>query len=229
MTRRPSCPEDGTLLLHLDQELTGGERERVVAHLGSCPACRERLEALGRRADGVRGWLERHDPPPPPASSYRLPGRRRRGRAVGWAAAASIVLAGTVLAGPGPEWLARTLGSDEAPEATAVREEGADATTFSPRGATLTVSFDRSGSARRLTVSRTADSLVTLRTPGPETELLIQPFTVVVREGDSSATEYGIELPASVERLVVRVPGQSDRTIEVGAGEGSRVVEIPGG
>lgn len=40
--------DDGTLSAHLDRELDAGDTRAVMAHLESCPSCRQRLESLSQ-------------------------------------------------------------------------------------------------------------------------------------------------------------------------------------
>lgn len=51
------------LSAYLDGELPAGDGERVEAHLGRCPSCRDELDSLRRVVDTLRR-LERTAPPP---------------------------------------------------------------------------------------------------------------------------------------------------------------------
>ena len=144
---------------------------------------------------------------------------------MGWAAAASVVLAGAVIAGPGPEWIRQALGPDDGEEPVATAGQR-DATSFSHPGPELVIHFDRADWARRLNVRRTTDSLVTIRTPGPGTELTVRPEGITLSEGEAGAADYSIEIPPVIVELVLRVVGRPDRRIPTGPNDEPRVLEI---
>src|SRR6266436_2119235 len=70
-----SHADEGTLHAYLDGELSGGERERVAAHLAECEACRARLDEERALVTRARDLLALAAPAERPAAG--LPGRRR--------------------------------------------------------------------------------------------------------------------------------------------------------
>lgn len=71
-------PGEGTLLSHLDGELSGEERARLRRHLEACGHCRSRLEGLRRAARTFSRAVARLDRRPPPADVSAILERRRR-------------------------------------------------------------------------------------------------------------------------------------------------------
>lgn len=226
------CPEEGVLVAYLDGVLEEDARSRVERHVDECDACRERLGTLERASARVGEWLAHHDPQVPRRTAYRLhdgPGSGARGR---WALAAGVVLAVALAAGPARGWLLERIGWDggaePAPEAALPVEE-VSATSFAPRGATLTLSFEAGVPGRRVLVRRAGDSLITLRAPGPDVALLVGPGRVDVRDGEAAGRDYRLGVPEGVERVVLRVPG-ADSVVVLPDPEGvERVVDVPPG
>jgi len=55
------------LSAHLEGELRGRERRRVLRHLARCPRCREVLRSLAHAVDTLRSFGQTDVPPPVPS------------------------------------------------------------------------------------------------------------------------------------------------------------------
>lgn len=233
MTVRPleQCPNDAGLVAFLDDAMDVEERLRIEAHLRTCAACDERVQRLRARSEAVTAWLQRHDTSPPPRSAYDLRPRRRPASVRRWAAAASVILAVAVAAGPARGWLLARLGlrSPDTPVTTMPATSLRDATSFRPTGPEINIVFTMEAGPRRLLITRSDESLVTVRAPSPEAELLLRPGSVEIRDPSLGRRDFGVSLPASVERVRVRLAGASDTVITLPSGAVSKTVDLPGG
>ncbi len=233
MTVRPreQCPDDAGLIAFLDDAMDVEERLRVEGHLRTCATCDERVRRLRARSEAVTAWLQRHDTSPPPRSAYDLRPRRRASSVRGWAVAASVVLAAAVAAGPARGWLLSRLGlrAPETPTVSSPAPVSRDATSFRPTGPEISIVFTMEAGPRRLLFTRTDDSLVTVRAPGPEAELLLRPGSVEIRDPSPVRRDFGVSLPPFVQRVRVRMASASDTLIELPDAGGATTVDLPGG
>lgn len=229
-----ACPGDEVLMAHLDDALGDADRAALDRHLDSCEECARRIRALADRSRRLGAWLQAHDPEPPSREAYDVtPPRRRVIRPRQWAIAASVVLAVGVAAGPARGWLLHRLGlADEGPVAE-VAPPAVDATTgtsFVPRGGEVVLVFDAGVAGRRLMVSASEDSVATLVSPTSDAAVVLRPDRLEIHDAGTVGGEYRLSVPGGVSQVRLRVPGDQDVVIPVGAAapEG-RVVEIGSG
>lgn len=226
------CPDDGILLGYLDDALSPEEREGVATHVDACRRCAETLQTLGVRARGISDWLTRHEPEPPTRAAYDLAPRRSRGTLRRhWMAAAAIVVTAGVAVGPARGWLLQQFGLVTARnERVAPSRAGQPATTaFLPVGPEVTLDFDAGVDGRRLSVERWADSLVTLRAPGPDIELVIRPNGVEIHDARQRPRDYFLTVPVAIQWVLIRVPGAPDVRVTPGVAGDAHVVEVQPG
>lgn len=215
MNSPPYHLDDDRLLALLDGELTRGEAAQARSHLDACEPCRRRYEALADRAGRVRQWLERHDSAPPGRDAYDFgapaPGRSSRRFGLGWAAAAALVLATSVVAGPARGWITERLGLS-GDDLTAAAGPAA-ATSFMPEVDTLLVNFTAADAVRELTVEASADDRVHLYAPDDAVDLLVDPSGVAIADGSTTPRAYTLHVPRTVTHLLIRHPSSGDRLV----------------
>lgn len=224
------CPDVEALVRLMDDELDPADREALLGHLHVCPTCDDRLRTLESRSGQVSAWLARHDPPVPGDSEYdlrppRVPGRRSR-----WALAASIVVAVAVAAGPARGWLLARLGFSATPTSDVHRAQHpslSTTTAFVPYGTTVSVTFDAGVQGRTLSVTRSADTLVSLAVSPSRAEVVVGPDRLDVHDAGQSPIAYRLSVPATVSEVRVKVNGADDVIVPVGGS--MRVVAIPVG
>lgn len=240
MSRR-HLPE-GALVALLDDEMDGTAAETARAHLALCADCSARLEALERADRRVRDWMTAHDPAPPPRDAYEwqaaLGPRTRRASKPGallsprlrWAAAASLVLAIAVAAGPARAWILDQIGLDDrdvpAEEAgpLAGHEPGTAGTSFSPTSPEVRIDLTDIGGARELTVAVHDGPRVHLLVPEGDVEVLVRPGGLEVRDPSRTHHRYRLDVPASVLRVRLVRPGPAGDTVLVPPAPGGTLV-----
>lgn len=225
------CPADETLLCWLDGELDPSERDVLRAHVDSCSVCADTVRSMQARNERLSAWLVRHDPEVPGRSAYDLSPRTRTPRRhVRWAAAASVVLAVGVAAGPARAWLLARLGfgspgTEEIADAPAPALT--TATAFVPRGSTVTVAFDAGVKGRTLAVTRAADNRAALDAAESAAEVVVGPDRFDVHDAGQAPLAYRLTVPATVTTVRVHVAGAAD--VVVRPDSTVHVVGIPTG
>lgn len=218
MSRR-HLPE-GALVALLDDEMDGAAAKTARAHLALCADCSARLEALDRADRRVRDWMTAHDPAPPPRDAYVLePARSAPSPRLRWAAAAALVLAIAVAAGPARAWILDRVGLDDrdvpAEEAgpLAAHEPGTAGTSFSPTSPEVRIDLTDIDGARELTLAVHDGRRVHLLVPEGDVEVLVRPDGLEVRDPARTHRRYRLEVPASVLRVRLVRPGPAGDTV----------------
>lgn len=224
-------PDDAALVRLVDGELPSHEAHEVERHLDGCPSCVERFRALEQRDQRVRAWLTTHDPPPPARSTYDLEPRTRRAWPR-WSAAASILLAVAVAAGPARAWLLDRIGApDDAPSVAAATPAPASgaATSFAPDPGTLRLEIVGARFPLQVVLERSPDELVHLIAPDDQSELLVRSSSVRIRDAAVPERVYRLSLPRSVSALrIVHDAGRVDSLVAISPQLTRRMVDIRG-
>ncbi len=214
--------DDAALLRLVDGESGPDETAALRDHLSACTECRDRLETIEARDRRVRAWLEAHDAPPPARADYTLapiPPARHRRPARRWLAAASVVLAVALVAGPARGWMLDRigLGADQPSVEASTPPDGAT-TAFATSAPTLRLEIRGADAPRYVTVERSTDALVHVVAADDATELLVRPSGVQITDRSQGSRTYHVRVPQAVLRVrVVRASTGLDSLVTLSA------------
>ena len=223
-----------TLTRIIDGEPLENERE-AVAHAGACPTCRARIDVLRTRRARLTDLLTATDAPPvelPDVGAImalaesrtagrvaRLTPRRPGRRAI---VVGAFILSGAALAAqPVTRWvMARWRGNAAAEplaRATApvARPTVAPASVaFVPQGGGIAIRFDAVPASGTLTLRRDTGARVSasVTSGGRDEGFIVLPNGLGVRNTATSVASYEVVVPASVDRVQVRI---GSRTLDV--------------
>jgi hypothetical protein len=227
--------DDGVIVRLLDGE--PGDRAAADAHLAACPVCAERLATLRRRSLNLGALLAGGDfavpaaPRAPAAPVDELAARRAARGAPSrvWlraAAVAALVVGAGLFSSPLRAWIRDLLGGlggaapvavqpapapspDPAP-ATEARPASARIQ-FTPGGDELTVEIARAQAGGALVLSAAPGATASAEVRGPAgttpAALLVLPAALRIANEPVSVAEYHVAVPASVQRVRVRIGG----------------------
>jgi hypothetical protein len=224
--------DDGALVRLIDGEAADDERGRVEAHVEACPVCAERLGSLRRRSVNLGVLLARGDfavPAAPSAPVDELAARREARTAAPrapsrvWlraAAVAALVIGAGLFSSPVRAWFRDLLGGPgsgaslarraPAPAPAPVAESPSTSARvhFTPEGEEMVVEIAR-GQARGALVLATGPSSTAtaeVRAPaGALADVLVLPTGLRISNGPTSVAEYHVAVPATVQRVRVRI------------------------
>ena len=236
----PGHPSAGELVRQLDGELDTRAEARLADHLARCAECSARRDEIASRSDGaariIRDFPVRVEP-----DSWRRRGARaavaaaaaKRRSAVrvrrGWAAAAAVaaILLVSLAADPVRAWVMQRLtqatgiaGVDSAPTPglpPAVVGGDGSIVSFSTDGPAFQLNVERTQQAGELLLQVREGAQATAQvTNGGSEALLVLPTGLRIENAAGSRASYRVTLPASVERITVRIGDGTPLTLEVG-------------
>lgn len=241
--------DDGALVRLIDGEAADDERAGVEAHLAACPVCAARLGSLRRRSVNLGLLLARGDfavPAPPSAPADEMAARREARRTSppaasrAWLRAAAVVIGVGLFSSPVRAWFRDFLGGagsgapvavQPAPAPAPVPVEGAQPASarvrFTTQGEEMAVEIAHPQAVGALVLSTAASSTATaeVRAPaGAPADLLVLPTGLRIANSAASVAEYHVAVPATVERVRVRVGTAPAITVPAAElGQGRRV------
>lgn len=249
-TRSPlRHPSAGDLVRRLDGELDPRTEARLAHHLDRCTACRGRLVELAERSREASRLLSAAAVPTDPGEVRRRRARTAVAAAVarrrsvirvrrGWAAAATIaaVLVVSLTVDPLRAWVMQRLtsvGATTSLESSAtslpsviVGRDGS-VISFQPSGETFELNVERAQEQGELVLRVRSVSQATAQvTNGGAESMLVLPSGLRIENVAASRASYRVTLPASVERVSVRVGDGPARTFAVVGVDWAEVVPL---
>lgn len=215
-------------MMHLDEErverllqgeLSGQAHGHALAHLATCPACRERLETARREQDVIEALLSRLDHPAPrlEASTVARRAQARRSARLRRAAAVLLALGAAVgvWAAPGspvPGWFDAWRGSGSAvmpaprERADAAAPDASSGGIAVAPGAALVIDFAMV-QAGHVRVSLTEGSEVTVRALTGSASYTSDPDRRILVESNGAEGSFEVGIPRGAARVEIRAAG----------------------
>jgi hypothetical protein len=240
VARQDAHLADDELLRFIDGE-ADPQQQGWAEHVGSCVRCAQEVELLRGSAGVVREWLDRaafEDSLPPrqhPGAAGSTPRRhapapRRTGQGIApWLRAAAVLalLAAPVAAVPAlRQWLVATVielrgAADTTPTALPQQDPavpGSSAIRFVPVTGTFAVELDAAQATGVLVIRHGAGNEAVLQQTGTgKVEPVISATSLRVRNGSGSTASYHLQLPVTVDRVVIRVAAGRTVTLDAAA------------
>jgi Putative zinc-finger len=243
-------PSAGDLVRRIDGELDPRTEARLARHLDQCAACRGRLVALAERSREASRLLDVAAASIDPdevrrrrakvavvaaAARRRSIVRVRRGWATAAAIAAMVVVSLTVdplrawvmqrLTSPGVAPSALDAPAPSLPSAVVGRDGSVIA--FQPSGELFELSVEQTQEEGELLLQVRSVSEATAQvTNGGSESMLVLPSGLRIENEAGSRASYRVTLPASVERLSIRVGDGAARTVDVAGPDWAEVIPL---
>ena len=187
---------------------------QLEGHLAECQHCGTRYRSLAATDEAVRRKLTLLDEPAPVRESYTLT-RRRSGRRLQFAAAAGLILAVALSAGPLRGWVVGLLRGPESEPATAVTETvGPEVTELRLSGTAVVVHFMALPSGSRLEVRRTDSDRLRFEDPTGEAAVTVGTNRIEIRPGAGAADGvFRLSVPREITSIHLQGPAGADKLL----------------
>lgn len=227
---RAGHPSEGELVRYLDRRLPDRREGRVARHLEGCHRCAGRADRLRAGGAALRKALRELDDSATPSprvraaalSAARHAHRRRWRRTAGRVAAGlALLLSAGLAVTPLRAWMTARWAPSAAVMARAepvvVRSPGSElggaVVSFEPTSGTFDVVVASPQSAGTLTLRVRDGARASAQAFGDSAPVLVLPRGVQIQNRARSSGSYTVILPASLERVRVKVGGRVIATL----------------